>query len=93
VAGGRKGRRRPGQDEPGENGSHDGQDAQPGQRGRDSPVDAADIEAEQWLNPFRIGRPVTPVISPRRVAEPGNASSQGGPGHPAGIHFGREKRF
>jgi hypothetical protein len=78
VAGGRKGRRKPGQGEPGENGSDDGRDAQSGQRGRDSAAETGDAEAEQWLNPFRIGRPVTPVISPRRAAAPSGAQPPGG---------------
>ncbi|HEX7994705.1 MAG TPA: hypothetical protein VF506_12340, partial [Streptosporangiaceae bacterium] len=80
VAGGRKGRRKPGQGEPGENGSDDGRDAQSGQRGRDGGAETGDTEAEQWLNPFRIGRPVTPVISPRRPAASSGADGPDGTG-------------
>ena len=38
------------------------------------PGGSGDVEAEQWLSPFRIGRPVTPVISHRdRRPEPVHA--------------------
>src|SRR6266568_7754344 len=42
-----------------------GQGGRGQQSGQEAGTDTGDIEAEQWLNPFRIGRPVTPVISQR----------------------------
>jgi hypothetical protein len=65
MAGGRKGRRKPGQDEPGENQAARA-DARARRGGQSGPgPDGGDAEADQWLSPFRIGRPVTPVISNR----------------------------
>lgn len=94
VAGGRRGRRKPGQDEPGENSAAiDGQNAKPGQAGREIPVETGDIEADQWLNPFRIGRPVTPIISPRQNwAEPAGGQPSHGPSAYGGPVQGRPVR-
>ena len=71
MAGGRRGWRKPGQDEPGDDRAirDDGQDPEPGQLGYDMPGESGDDGAEQWLSPFRIGRPVTPVVS-RRDSRP-----------------------
>ncbi|MDR2988323.1 MAG: hypothetical protein LBV34_26165, partial [Nocardiopsaceae bacterium] len=86
MAGGRKGRRKPGQGEPGQNDPRDGTGPQPGQRGRESAAGTGDAEAEQWLNPFRIGRPVTPVISSRRPAAGPPGTGPAGSGAEPGSH-------
>jgi hypothetical protein len=69
MPGGRKGRRKPGHGEGDNEAARDGQNAMAAQSGREKAPETGDIEAEQWLNPFRIGRPVTPVISHRRGAD------------------------
>jgi hypothetical protein len=82
MAGGRKGRRKPGHGGPGENEvASYGQNTMAADAGREKTAETGDIEAEQWLNPFRIGRPVTPVISHRQnVADPsGSQFSHGLP--------------
>jgi hypothetical protein len=66
MAGGRKGRRKPGHGEGDNEAARDGQNAMAAHVGREKASETADVEAEQWLNPFRIGRPVTPVISHRQ---------------------------
>jgi hypothetical protein len=66
MAGGRKGRRKPGRGEGDNEAARDGQNAMAAHTGREKASETADVEAEQWLNPFRIGRPVTPVISHRQ---------------------------
>lgn len=88
MAGGRKGRRKAGHRGPGENeAARDQQNAIAADADRHIAGESGDIEVEQWLNPFRIGRPVTPVISHRQ-----NAADPAGSPHSHGLPRGETIR-